>query len=125
MKESTIVGLSSSPILNGNTDRMVKALLEQSDQDHSFVNLSMLRYDPCRACAHLCAKTNLCPVDDDLRPHLKQIKNAKALVLGTPIHGGHITGWMYSFTTRLSCFSHVRHPLKDKPVVLVVTHHIP
>jgi len=117
----TIVGISGSPILNGNTDRMVKALLEQSDQDHVFVNLSTLRYDPCRACAHLCAKTNLCPVDDDLEPYFEPIMNAKALVLGTPIHGGHITGWMYSFATRLSCFSHVRHPLEDKPVLLVVT----
>jgi multimeric flavodoxin WrbA len=121
MKEPAIVGLSGSPILNGNTDRIVKAILEQSGQDYSFVNLSTLRYDPCRACAHLCAKTNLCPVDDDLKPYFEPIMNAKALVLGTPIHGGQITGWMYSFTTRLSCFSHVRHPLRDKPVLLVVT----
>jgi hypothetical protein len=28
---------------------------------------------------------------------------------------------MFSFTTRWSCFSHVHHPLKDKPVLLVVT----
>jgi multimeric flavodoxin WrbA len=121
MNEPTIVGLSGSPIVNGNTDRMVQALLERSGQEQSFVNLSTLRYDPCRACAHLCAKTNLCPVEDDLKPHFRPIMNARALVLGTPIHGGHITGWMYSFTTRLSCFSHVRHPLRDKPILLVVT----
>jgi multimeric flavodoxin WrbA len=117
----TIIGLSGSPIANGNTDRMVRTLLEQSGRDHTFVNLSTLRYEPCRACAHLCAKTNLCPVDDDLEPFFEPIMHAEALVLGTPIHGGHVTGWMYSFTTRLSCFSHVRHPLRDKPVLLVVT----
>ena len=121
MKEPTIIGVSGSPILNGNTDRMVQAVLEQSTRDHSFVNLSTLRFDPCRACAHLCAKTNLCPINDDLEPYFEPIMNAKALVLGSPIHGGHISGWMYSFTTRLSCFSHVKHPLKDKPVLLIVT----
>jgi len=121
MNDAAIIGISGSPIVKGNTDRMVKALLEQSGQEHRFVNLSTLRYDPCKACAHLCAETNLCPIGDDLKPYFEPIKNAKALVLGTPIHAGYITGWMYSFSTRLSCFSHVRHPLRDKPVLLVVT----
>ena len=121
MNDGAIIGLSGSPILNGNTDRIVKAILEQSGQDHVFANLSTLRYDPCRACAHLCARTNLCPVEDDLKPYFELLMNAKALVLGTPIHGGHITGWMSSFTTRLSCFSHVKHPLEDKPTLLIVT----
>ena len=116
----TIVGVSGSPIEGGNTDRIVKALLERSGRDHLFVNLSTLRYDPCRACAHLCASTNLCPLDDDLRPYFEPTRDAEALVLGSPIHANLITGWMYSFTTRLSCFSHVVHPLKDKPVLLVV-----
>ena len=116
-----IVGISGSPIADGNTDRMVKAVLEQSGRDHIFVNLSTLRYDPCRACAHLCAATNLCPIEDDLKPYFEPLMNAEALVLGTPIHAGNITGWMFGFTTRWSCFSHVRHPLKDKPVLLVMT----
>jgi multimeric flavodoxin WrbA len=114
-----VVGMSGSPIVDGNTDRMVKALLEQSGKDHIFINLSTQRYDPCRACAHLCAGTNLCPLEDDLRPYFEPIRDAEALVLGTPIHAGLITGWMYSFTTRLSCFSHVTHPLEGKPVLLV------
>ena len=117
----TVVGVSGSPIVGGNTDRMVKALLEQSGKDHIFINLSTLRYDPCRACAHLCARTNLCPLDDDLKPYFEPLMNAEALVLGTPIHAGNMTGWMFSFTTRWSCFSHVTHPLEGKPVLLVVT----
>lgn len=117
----TVIGVSGSPIEGGNTDRIVKAVLDQSGKDHIFVNLSTLRYDPCRACAQLCAGTNLCPLDDDLKPYFEPIMNAEALVLGTPIHAGLISGWMYSFTTRLSCFSHVTHPLEGKPVVLVVT----
>ena len=115
----TVVGVSGSPIVDGNTDRMVKALLKQSGKDHIFMNLSTLKYDPCRACVHLCAGTNLCPLEDDLRPYFEPVRDAEALVLGTPIHAGLITGWMYSFTTRLSCFSHITHPLEGKPVLLV------
>lgn len=117
----SIIGVSGSPILDGNTDRMIKALLEQSSRDHTFINLSALKYDSCRACAHLCAAANICPLDDDLKPYFELIRDAEALVLGTPIHAGYMSGWMFSFTTRLSCFSHVKHPLRDKPVILVVT----
>ena len=116
-----IVGVSGSPIVDGNTDRLVKALLEQSGKDHKFVNLSTLRYDPCRACGHLCAKTNLCPVEDDLLPYFEPILNADALVLGSPVNSGSVTGWMFSFISRLWCFHHVRNLLKGKPVVLVMT----
>jgi len=117
----TIVGVSGSPIVNGNTDRIIKALLEQSGKEYIFINLSTLRYDPCRACAHLCAKTNICPLDDDLKPYFEPILNSEALVLGTSVHGGNITAWMFSFLSRLWCFHHVKRLLRDKPVLLVAT----
>ena len=47
----TIVGISGSPIPNGNTDRMTKAILEESGKEAKFINLSTLSYTPCRACA--------------------------------------------------------------------------
>jgi multimeric flavodoxin WrbA len=116
----TIVGVSGSPILNGNTDRIVKAVLEQSSREHVFVNLSTLRYDPCRGCAHLCASTNMCPIDDDLQPYYEPLLTSDAIVLGTSVNGGNITAWMYSFLSRLWCFRHVTRLLQDKPVLLVV-----
>jgi multimeric flavodoxin WrbA len=116
-----IIGVSGSPILDGNTDRIITALLKQSGKDHTFINLSTLKYDSCRACAHLCAASNICPLDDELKPYFEPIRDAEALVLGTPIHASYMSGWMFSFTTRLSCFSHVKHPLRDKPVILVIT----
>jgi multimeric flavodoxin WrbA len=115
----TIIGVSGSPIVQRNTDRIVQALLEQSGRDHRFVNLSTLRYDPCRACAHLCAPTNMCPIEDDLHPYMEPILTAEALVLGTSVTGGNITAWMYSFLSRLWCFRHVQRLLRDKPVLFV------
>lgn len=116
-----LVGVSGSPILNGNTDRMVKAVLDKSGRDHVFVNLSTLRYDPCRACAHLCAKTHICPLDDDLKPYFDPILNSEALVLGTSVNGSNVSAWMFSFLSRLWCFRHVERPLLDKPVLLVAS----
>jgi multimeric flavodoxin WrbA len=86
-----------------------------------FVNLSTLNFNPCRACAHLCAKSNICPIDDDLRPYFEPIGEADALVLASPIHGGTVTAWMYSFISRIWCFHHLKNMLEDKPLLLVVT----
>ena len=117
----TLVGISGSPIPNGNTDRIVKAVLEQCGKDYIFVNLSTLRYDPCRACAHLCANTNICPLDDDLKPYFESILTSEALVLGTSVNGSNITAWMFSFISRLDCFRHVKRLLRNKPVLLVAS----
>jgi len=116
-----IVGVSGSPIQGGNTDRIVQSLLEQSGREHTFVNLSTLSFAPCRACAHLCAKTNMCAHKDDLWPYLQPILEADALVLASPLHGSMITAWMFSFISRLWCFHHVKNLLKDKPALLVAT----
>lgn len=116
-----IVGISGSPFPGGNTDRLVQSLLEQSGCEHIFVNLSSLDFVPCRGCADLCAKTNICPLEDGLRPYFEPILEADALVLGSPVHSGTITAWMFSFLSRIWCFRHIKLLLKDKPLLLVMT----
>ncbi len=117
----SIVGISGSPIIDGNTDRMTKAILEESGRDTKFINLSKLNFGSCRACAHNCATTGMCGVKDDLHPHLKDIRDAEALVISTAVHHGTMTAWMYSFFSRLWCFLHENKVLNNKPVVFVST----
>ena len=115
----TVLGISGSPIVEGNTDRIIKAILEKSGKETVFLNLSCLHFDPCRGCCHLCAKTNMCKVKDELHPYLKLVIKSQALVLGTPYQLGMPTGFMYNFLTRLFCFHHVKKLLVDKPLILV------
>ena len=116
-----IVGISGSPNQGGNTDRLVQSLLEQSGRAHRFVNLSALDFAPCRACAHLCAKSNICAHEDGLHPYFEPILEADALVLASPVHAGTITAWMFSFLSRIWCFHHRKNLLEGKPLLLVVT----
>ncbi len=116
-----IVGVSGSPIINGNTDRMTKAILAESGKDTKFINLSTLNFGSCRACAHHCATTAMCGVRDGLHPHLESIRDAEALVLSSAVHHGTMTAWMYSFFSRLWCFLHENKTLNNKPVVFVST----
>ena len=117
----TVVGISGNPIPNGNTDRITQAILKESGKETTFINLSTLSYTPCRACAHLCATSNMCGIEDNLLPYLKDMRDADALVLSSPIHHANMTGWMYSFFTRLWCFGHMNVVLEDKPTVFVST----
>ncbi len=114
-----IIGLSGSPFVRGNTDRLVRAVLKKSGRETVFVNLSRLRFDPCRGCAHLCGTTNMCGRKDELHPYLKLVLESEALVLGTPYQLGRETGFMNNFLTRLWCFFHVKKLLSDKPALLI------
>ena len=97
----TVLGFSSSPVIDGNVDRMVKAILEKSGKSTEFFNLSELSYGPCRACAHLCAGDNLCKLDDDLKHLYSKILSAEAIVLGTPTYFSNMNGFMAIFLERL------------------------
>lgn len=114
-----IVGISGSPIIGGNVDRMTQRILELSCKETIFINLSKLKFFPCRGCAHNCATSAMCGVKDELHPYLAMIRDAEALVIASPRHHGDMTAWMYSFFSRLWCFLHDNHTLKNKPVIFV------
>jgi multimeric flavodoxin WrbA len=114
-----IVGISGSPIANSNTDRMIEAILAGSGRETKFIKLSKLNFGPCRGCAHNCATTAMCGVKDDLHPYLADIRDAEALVIGSPVHHGFMTAWMFSFFSRTWCFMHENKTLNNKPVVFV------
>jgi len=115
----SIVGISGSPIINGNTDRLTKAILEKSGRETKFINLSKITFSPCRGCVHNCATTAMCGVKDGLHPYLKDIRDAEALVISSPRHHNFMTAWMFSFFSRLWCFLHENNTLRNKPVVFV------
>jgi len=116
-----IIGISGSPIINGNTDRMTKAILAESGRESKFIKLSSLNFGSCRGCAHNCATTAMCGVKDGLHPHLADIRDAEALVIGSPNHHGTMTAWTFSFFSRLWCFLHENKTLNNRPVVFVST----
>ena len=115
----TVLGISSSPIRNGNVDRMVQFILENSGKPFEFINLTELSYSPCRACVHLCARDNLCRLEDDLKPLYPGIIAAEVLVLGTPSYFSNMNGFMTVFLERLWSFRHQQFLLEGKPFFVV------
>ena len=116
-----ILGFSSGGVGHeGNVDRMVKAIIEKSDGEGEFVKLTELNYSGCKGCVQLCAKPQVCRLDDDLLPYYQKIKDADAVVVGSPVYFNTLNGAAASFIERFFGYRHVTSAIKGKPFVLVV-----
>lgn len=116
-----ILGFSSGGVgREGNVDRMVKAVLAGSGHDTEFVKLSDLSYSGCKGCVDRCARPQRCMLEDDLLPWYEAIRDADALVIGSPVYFDGMNGMCSAFLERFFGYRHVTIPIAGKPVVLVV-----
>jgi hypothetical protein len=119
-----VIGFSSGGIGHeGNTDRIVKAIMAGSGHEYEFVKLSELNYSGCKGCVQLCAKPRVCLYEDDLLPYYQKIKEADAVIVGSPVYFRNINGDCYSFIERFFGYRHVNSAIKGKPSIAVVCGH--
>ena len=117
----SIIGFSSGGTGHTtNVDRMVQAILDKSGHQTEFVKLTDLNFSGCKGCVQLCAKPQVCLLEDEARPYYQKIKQADAVVIGAPVYGGNINTIALSFLERFFGFRHVTRALKGKPFVIVV-----
>ncbi|MBT6605665.1 flavodoxin family protein, partial [Candidatus Bathyarchaeota archaeon] len=84
-----IIGFSAGVVgRDSNTDRIVKSIMEKSGYDPEFIKLTDVDFSACKGCSWLCAKPQVCLLDDDLLPYYQKVREADAIVLGSPIHHG-------------------------------------
>ena len=116
-----VIGFSAGSVgREGNVDRMVKAILEKSGHEVEFVKLADLNYSGCKGCVPLCAKPQVCRLEDDAQPFYQKVKEADAVVIGTPVYFGTIAATIWAFIERFFGYRHVDIPIAGKPFVLVV-----
>jgi multimeric flavodoxin WrbA len=132
MKKVMII--DGGPRRNMNTAQMLQKVAEGissigKDIEVKTVRLYDLGYKGCMSCMACKVKgraSNICRFKDALTPILEETALADALVLGSPIYFGDVTGLMRSFLERL-CFpwlSYNDYSLtapRRMPVVLVET----
>jgi multimeric flavodoxin WrbA len=117
-----IIGFSAGVTgRDSNVDRMVKAIMDKSGHDSEFVKLTDLTYSGCKGCVQLCAKPQACKLEDDLLPYYEKIKEADAVVVGSPTYFSSITASTIAFLERFFGYGHVTCPIEGKPFVLAVT----
>lgn len=103
-----IIAINGSPRKQWNTATLLTKALEGAAAQGAateLVHLHDLNFKGCASC--LACKTRggksygVCALNDDLTPILKRIAEADALVIGSPIYFGSVTGETRSFLERL------------------------
>ena len=114
-----LIGLSTGAAgKECNVDRLVQAILEQSGHPYEYHKLTDLTYSGCKGCVHLCAKPQVCMLPDDLLPIYAKLREADAVVLGSPFYFGSINARAISFIERFFGYRHVEVAIEGKPFIL-------
>lgn len=103
-----VIAINGSPRKKWNTATLLKNALDgaaSKGADTELVHLYDITYTGCTSCFSCKLKGGKsygkCAVQDGLTPVLEKIQDADALILGSPIYFGTVTGEMRSFMERL------------------------
>jgi len=122
-----VLAFNGSPRKNWNTATLLNKALEGAaaqGAETELVHLYDLNYKGCYSC-FACktrggASYGKCAAKDDLAPILNRVEEADAIILGSPIYYGHVSGEMKSFLERLlfqyNNYDDPWHPLCPKKI---------
>lgn len=103
-----VIAFNGSPRKGWNTSILLKHALEGAASEGAeteLVNLYDLKYRGCISCFACKLKNGSsygrCALNDDLTPFLRKTEEADAIVMGSPIYCGWVTGEIKSFMERL------------------------
>ena len=110
----SILGISGSPRLGGNTEIIIKEALSTAEAEGAeveFITLSDYQLKPCNACG-TCFETKNCTIQDDSEKLYQQIVKADGLILGSPSYFQGVTAQMKTFIDRIG-YLHIARGRKD------------
>jgi multimeric flavodoxin WrbA len=118
-----VLGISGSPIKDGNTEVVLKKTLEQIASDDvttEFVGIAGKKISGCIHC-NFCAKKQtkekLCSISDDLDEIYPKLLAADVLFIATPVYIGRLSSQLAAMLDRFRLFIHgpvYQNALEDK-----------
>jgi len=101
-----ILGLEGSPRENGNTEKLVKAILESAEENGAeakFYKLTKMNISLCLGCFK-CRETGTCVTDDAMQFLHEEIQASDVIILGSPVYMWQVSGQTKLFMDRLVPF---------------------
>lgn len=101
-----ILGLDASPRDNGNTEKLVCAILEgaaSNGMETRFYKLAKMNISFCDGCM-VCREKGICGINDDMEILYDEIQNADVMVLGSPVYMWQLNAQAKTFLDRLAVF---------------------
>ena len=100
-----VIAVSGSPRRGWNTEKMLASALDgaaAAGAEAKLIRLYDLNFKGCKSCL-ACKRLNAarkCYVKDDLTPVLEELRDADALIFGSPIYFMELTGVMHECLER-------------------------
>jgi multimeric flavodoxin WrbA len=103
-----VLGISGSPRKKGNTSIMVRRALKGAGKVQGvhteLLDLSTMNIQNCLGCEACRRKKALCvAIDDDMEKIYPKLISCDALILGSPVYFGDVTGLTKAFIDRTTC----------------------
>jgi multimeric flavodoxin WrbA len=121
-----VIGIQSSPNLDGLTCQLTQAVLEGAKSEGAeteLIHLNKLDIGSCEAHDRgwgTCRSEGKCMIEDDFQELREKINQADALVFSTPVYYGDLSESAKRFLDRwrrCESFDHEASPLKGKRVI--------
>ena len=101
-----ILGVEGSSRKNGNTEKLVKTILESASENGAkttFYKLVEMNISLCLGCFS-CRETGTCVTNDDMQLLYEEIQASDIIILGSPVYMWQVSGQTKLFMDRLSAF---------------------
>lgn len=102
-----VLGLIGSPRAGSNSGILVEEALKgaaDAGAETKIFNLSKMAIAPCNACMYCKGNEGECATNDDMQDIYKEIKEADAFILGSPVYMWQMSAQAKLFTDRLYAF---------------------
>lgn len=109
-----VLGISSSPRENGNSDILLRQALSGASSagaEAEYLRLSKLNLAPCNACG-ACYATGMCIIEDDFQMVLPKIIEAQRLIFASPIYFMNVCAQAKILIDRCECLWANKYLLK-------------
>lgn len=121
-----VLGITSSPRKNGNTEILMQKALEAAEKEGcetEMFRLSEKQVAPCDACGS-CSETGKCVILDDMQELYAMLLKADGVIFGSPVYFGSVTAQGKAVIDRMFALLQKRE-LKGKVAgALVVTRRV-
>jgi multimeric flavodoxin WrbA len=94
-------------------EAVVEGVAEKRSVEKELVHLADFDIKHCSGCSDFCEKTGECNIQDDMQELYPKLKEADALVIGTPTYYWNVTGLVKDFIDRTNPLYHTES-LKGK-----------
>lgn len=112
-----VLGVSTSPRLEGNSDTLLRAVLRGAQEagaevEHLWIGNARLGF--CTEC-NFCYTTGTCKIADDFQPTMQRILSADRLILATPVFFAGFCAQAKLLIDRCQAYWVNRHQLGQQP----------